>query len=96
MITEIVFLHIRKGQAAEYEQAFAIARPIVASMKGFIDLELKKCLEAESKYVLIIKWATLEDHTIGFRKHEKYQQWKQLLHHFYDPFPGVEHYKKVF
>jgi hypothetical protein len=37
----------------------------------------------------------LEDHTIGFRQSAAYQEWRKLLHHFYDPFPVVEHFRKV-
>jgi heme-degrading monooxygenase HmoA len=54
-----------------------------------------KCLETEDKYLLIVRWQTLEDHTEGFRKNDKYTEWKNLLRHFYEPFPTVEHYKKI-
>ena len=96
MITEIAILNIKKAQSAAFEKAFEIAQPIIASTKGFIKHELQKCMEQEDKYVLIVKWETLENHTKGFRKHEKYLEWKKLLHHFFDPFPVVEHYKNVF
>ncbi|SJN16176.1 Antibiotic biosynthesis monooxygenase [Sphingobacterium sp. JB170] len=49
-------------------------------------------MEKNDKYLLEVRWESLEDHTIGFRGSEDYQQWKQLLHHFYAPFPIVEHY----
>jgi heme-degrading monooxygenase HmoA len=39
-----------------------------------------------------VRWETLEDHTEGFRGSAEYQRWRALLHHFYDPFPVVEHY----
>jgi len=45
--------------------------------------------------VLLVQWKRLEDHTIGFRQSPEYQRWKALLHHFYDPFPTVEHYEIV-
>jgi heme-degrading monooxygenase HmoA len=41
---------------------------------------------------LLVWWNRLEDHTVGFRGSPEYQEWKRLLHHFYDPFPEVEHY----
>ena len=47
------------------------------------------------KYVLLVKWKSLEAHTIGFRKSPQYQDWKKLLHHFYDPFPDVKHFVQV-
>ena len=43
-----------------------------------------------------VRWETLEAHEVGFRQSPQYQQWKKLLHHFYDPFPTVSHYRRVF
>jgi heme-degrading monooxygenase HmoA len=62
-------------------------------MPGFISLELQRCVEIRNRYLLLVKWSTLQDHTIGFRTSSEYQEWKALLHHFYDPFPTVEHYE---
>lgn len=45
--------------------------------------------------MLLVSWESLEDHTVGFRESEQYKEWKALLHHFYDPFPIVEHYEDV-
>ncbi len=50
---------------------------------------------APSTYLLLVQWHRLEDHTEGFRGSPDYQQWSRLLHHFYDPFPTVEHYERV-
>jgi heme-degrading monooxygenase HmoA len=61
-------------------------------MRGFISLELQKCVERASRYVLLVLWSKLDDHTVGFRTSPEYQRWKALLHHFYEPFPEVEHY----
>jgi len=47
------------------------------------------------RYILLVRWDSLEVHTIGFRQSPQYQEWERLLHHYYDPFPTVEHYKKV-
>jgi heme-degrading monooxygenase HmoA len=95
MILEIAILDIKPGLESDFEKSFLIAQKIIASMKGYISHELKKCLENKSRYVLLVKWASLEDHTIGFRGSKEYQEWKTLLHHYYDPFPTVEHYQSV-
>jgi len=92
LILEVATLQVRAGQAQEFEAAFTRARPIIASMRGFISLELVRCLEVENKYVLLVRWQTLADHVEGFRRSAEYQQWKALLHHFYEPTPLVEHY----
>lgn len=93
MILEVAILNIKEGLSKEFENNFSKAKSIISSMKGYITHELKKCIEHEDKYILLVQWKTLEDHEIGFRKSEKYQEWKTLLHHFYKPFPVVEHYK---
>lgn len=93
LITEIAILNIKKGLSEEFEKAFEIAKGIISSMRGFIEHELLKCIEHADQYLLIVRWETLEDHTVGFRQSAQYHEWKSLLHHFYDPFPTVEHYK---
>ncbi len=44
------------------------------------------------RFLLLVQWETLEDHTEGFRGSADYERWRALLHHFYDPFPVVQHY----
>ena len=77
------------------EVAMLQASSIISSMKGYINHELQKCVENANQYILLVRWETLEDHTVGFRESNEYQQWKNLLHHFYDPFPVVEHFEVV-
>lgn len=95
MVLESAVLNIRRGEEAAFEAAFACAKQIIASMPGFISLDLLRCMETRNRYLLLVRWQTLEDHTVGFRSSPRYQQWKALLHHFYDPFPSVEHYQSV-
>jgi heme-degrading monooxygenase HmoA len=95
MILEAVMLQVRPGMEEEYEKVFGKASKIISSMKGYISHELQRCMEVRGKYLLLVKWETLEDHTTGFRQSKEYQEWKKLLHHFYDPFPTVEHFEKV-
>ncbi len=95
MILEAVMLQVKEGLAEEYEDAFRQASGIISNMKGYQSHELQRCLEVKGKYLLLVKWDTLEDHTIGFRGSAEYQEWKLLLHRFYDPFPTVEHFSKV-
>jgi len=37
----------------------------------------------------------LEDHTEGFRGSRQYQEWRRLLHSFFEPFPVVEDDEQV-
>ena len=96
MILEVAILQVIPGKETEFEKSFAKASAIISSMKGYIGHELQKCMEETNKYVLLVKWETLDAHTVGFRESAEYQEWKALLHHYYDPFPTVEHYETVY
>ena len=96
MILEVAILNVIPGREAEFEGAFKQAREIISGMKGHISHRLQRCVEKPNRYILLVEWETLESHTEGFRNSEQYQRWRSLLHHFYDPFPEVEHYQHVF
>lgn len=95
MILESAILDVKPGQTREFEAAFARAETIISASPGYLSHELRRCIEKRNRYLLLVRWRTLEDHTDGFRKSEPYQEWKRLLHHFYDPFPTVEHYESL-
>jgi heme-degrading monooxygenase HmoA len=92
VILEHAILDVAPGEAAEYEAAVKEALPLIAATPGFIRLEIRPCLEKPGRYLLLVEWRKLADHTIGFRNSDRYQAWKDLLHRFYSPFPLVEHY----
>lgn len=92
MILEVAVLNMRDGACVQFEAAFREASPIIASVPGHVSHELRRCEEAANRYILLVNWQSLEDHTVRFRGSPEYQEWKRLLHHFYDPFPTVEYY----
>lgn len=93
MVLEVAVLNIKEGNEVAFVRSFERASTIIASMKGYLAHELKKCIEIENQYILLVNWESLEDHEQGFRKSSEYQEWKKLLHHFYEPFPEVLHYQ---
>ncbi len=95
MIVEVAVLLIRPGSETAFEQDFAVAGKYISAVEGYISHTLQKCLEQDNKYLLLVNWQSLQDHTIGFRQSPQYADWKKLLHHYYDPFPVVEHFTKV-
>jgi heme-degrading monooxygenase HmoA len=95
MVLEVAILNVRRGRGEAFEIAFREAASIIASMPGHQRHELQRCLETPDRYLLLVWWDTLASHTEGFRKSPGYERWRQLLHHFYDPFPEVEHYTRV-
>lgn len=94
-VLEAAYLQVVPGYEANFETAFKKASKIIASMKGYVSHELHKCIETPARYLLLVRWETLEDHTVGFRESDEYQEWKALLHHFYHPFPLVEHFHQI-
>ena len=95
-VLEVATLNVRAGQATAFEAAFAQAQRIIAAMPGYRTHELQRCIEHDHQYVLLVRWDTLQAHTEGFRQSPEYQQWRALLHHFYESFPTVLHYAPVF
>ena len=93
MVIEHAVLEVIPGQEAAFEEACAKAKTIISASGGFRSLRLSRCLEEPSQYLLLVEWEQFEDHTIGFRGSTAYQEWRSLLHHFYDPFPAVDHYE---
>ena len=93
MILEVAILNIKERFSGAFEGNFRKAESIISSMKGHVSRQLKKCIEVEDKYILLLNWETLDDHEVGFRQSDEYQEWRSLLHHYYEPFPIVEHYK---
>ncbi len=92
MILEHAILDVAPQEAAEYEAALKEALPLIRATAGFIKLDIRPCLEKPGRYLLLVEWRALDDHTVGFRNSDRYQEWKNLLHRFYNPFPLVEHY----
>ena len=95
MITEHVLLPVRPGQEDAFEAAFSHAKTIIRGAEGCEGVTLSRCVERPSGYLLLVQWQSLEDHMIGFRESDAYQEWRSMLHHFYDPAPVVEHFLQV-
>jgi heme-degrading monooxygenase HmoA len=95
MVLEVAILNVIPGQEEDFLKAFSKAQTIISKMAGYRSHQLKRCIENASQFILLVEWETLSDHTEGFRESAEYQEWKKLLHHFYSPFPTVEHYAEV-
>ena len=92
MILEVAILTIIQGQQENFERDYIKACPFISASKGYIRHSLQKCVEKDNQYILLVEWETLEDHTVTFKQSDLFKQWEKLLHHYYDPFPTVEHY----
>lgn len=93
MILEIATLSIKMNEKAEFENIFPKAATLLASAKGYISHKMQRSLDTEGNYILLIKWKTKEDHTIGFCKSELFTQFVALLSPYFNRMPKVEHYE---
>ena len=91
-ILEHAVLNVKPGEEKSFESAMGRVRPLIESTPGFQRMELRPCVETPARYLLLVWWDSVEAHTVGFRGSARYQDWKAALHHFYDPFPDVQHY----
>jgi len=94
-VLELAILDVIAGQEQEFEKAFGKAQAIIAGSDGYIAHSLRCCVETPNRYLLLVEWLSLEHHNEGFRGSEEYQEWKRLLHHFYEPFPEVLHFTQT-
>jgi heme-degrading monooxygenase HmoA len=95
VITEHALLPVIPGREEEFLVAMEQAKTLIAASPGFVSLKVERCLERPNNFLLLVEWQSLEDHTDGFRGSPAYKEWRAALHHFYDPFPLVEHYETV-
>ena len=96
MVLEVAILDVKPELVGGFEDAFREASQYIAATPGYVSHQLERCVEDVNRYILLVQWQTLEDHTEGFRGSDRYEEWRRLLHHFYDPFPTVQHFERVF
>ncbi len=92
MIIEHALLQVRPGEEAAFEAAMAKARTLIAASPGFQGIEVRPAVENPGLYLLLVRWNSIADHREGFRKSDRYEQWRALLHPFYDPMPSVDYF----
>ncbi|GAB3641183.1 antibiotic biosynthesis monooxygenase family protein [Spirosoma arcticum] len=95
MVTEVAILEIKRGTQADFELAFAKAELVISRAEGYLSHSMQRCLETETKYLLLVQWTSLEAHTTGFRQSALFTEWRALIGPFFDKAPVVEHYETL-
>lgn len=95
MIVEMAHLTITPGREAEFETVFPAAIAVLGGSHGYYSHELRRSVETPNRYVLRVEWASLEDHTVGFRGSPAFTQWRALVGPFFASPPEVEHFQPV-
>lgn len=93
MILELADLRIQPGKQAEFDAAIKQgAETVISKAKGFRGFKINKSIETPERYVLMIYWDTLENHTVDFRESAAFQDWRALVGPFFTTPPAVEHF----
>lgn len=92
MIVEHALLEVKAGQSAAFEDAMRNAKALIAASPGFHDIEVRPAVNGKNRYLLRVVWSEVAAHRDGFRTSDRYQEWRKLLHHFYEPMPTVEYF----
>ena len=96
MILELATIDIKQGTNTAFENNLEKAQSVISQSKGYISHQFHKCVEQDNRYILLIKWQTVEAHTIGFRESELFKEWRALIGPFFDTPQKVQHYKLKF
>ncbi len=96
MILEIADIRIAPGQQAAFEEAIQrAANTVLAQATGMLGWSVNRGVESPERYMLQIVWASLEDHTVGFRQSPLFAQWRAIIGPFFAQPPAVEHFSLV-
>ena len=95
VIVEHAVLNVKSGEEEAFIVAVTEGLPLLAATEGFLSAKVSRGIESPSTFILDVEWASVEAHTEGFRGSERFATWKALTHHFYEPFPVVEHFAPI-
>ncbi len=96
MILEIATIDIKPGTNADFEHNLGLAQSVISRSPGYLGHQFQHCVEQPNRYVLLIRWESLEAHTIGFRESALFQEWRGLIGEFFESKPDVQHFELKF
>lgn len=95
MVLEVAMLSVRAGEESAFEEAMVKAAPVIAGSRGYMGHQLQRCIETKGRYLLLVRWETLEAHTVGFRESPAFGEWRSIIGPYFAAPPAVEHYDNV-
>lgn len=95
MVLEIVTAQIKSGQERAFEQAFVEASRFIVGSEGYIKHELRRCVEVQGKYLIMIHWNHVDDHMVTFRGSQRFVDFRAIVSPFYESPSQMNHYELV-
>ncbi len=96
MILEVADIRIRDGEQAEFEAAIERGlQTVLRHSPGFIGAKVERGIESPTRFLLLIEWQTLENHTVDFRQSPRFAEWRAIVGPFFAEPPKVEHFARA-
>lgn len=94
MILEVADIRITPGQQAAFAEAIQRGlETVISRATGYLGHQVQHGIESPERYLLMIRWATLENHTVDFRQSPAFTEWRSIVGPFFAQPPQVEHYE---
>ncbi len=94
MILELADIQIQSGKQQEFDAAILHGvQTVISQAKGFRGYQIHKGIESPARYLLMIFWETLENHTVDFRESPAFAEWRGIVGPFFSAPPKVEHFE---
>lgn len=95
MVLELASLVVRAGEQRAFESAFEKAQRLLCGLDGYLAHELRRSVDREQHYLLLVEWRALEDRTLGFHRSHEHVRWRDLLQDFLAERPQIEFFRTV-
>lgn len=96
MVLEVAEIQIRPGEQQAFEAALSLGiQTVISGSKGYRGYRLEHGIESPQRYLLLIEWDTLENHTVDFRQSASFAQWRAIVGPFFAEPPRVEHFRQA-
>jgi heme-degrading monooxygenase HmoA len=96
MILELATIDIKPGTNAEFEEKLGLAQAVISRAEGYLGHQFQRCIEQENRYILLIRWETVEAHTVGFRGSDLFREWRALIGPYFESTPVVQHFNLIY
>lgn len=96
MILEVADIRITPGRQAEFDAAMRRGlETVIARAPGMKGWKVNRGVESPERYLLMVFWDTLDDHTVDFRGSPLFAEWRAIVGPFFAEPPRVEHFELI-
>lgn len=89
---EYIRYRIALDDRKAFESAYAQAAESLAASPECVDYELSHCQEEPERYILRIRWTSVQDHLQGFRKGEHFPAFFRAIRPYVTSIEEMQHY----